>query len=163
MKLSAIFILSLIHFMSFNTDAYAQQNCEWRQEGPLGPAWYQPGGWSSCDNSAAQPVAPTIRWATRWGAMAVNPEKPSLGAEVGYDSRRAAERAALARCGEGCKIEITYHDQCGALASSPKTYAAASASTIDEASELAMKNCSKGGVADCKVVYSECSLPERIQ
>lgn len=139
------------------------QSCQWRQEGTSGPGWYDSGG-SVCSNfSPQQQSAPVARWASRWGAIAINTHTGALGSSVGRQTKRDAKMEALSKCGYVCSINLTFHDQCAALASGEKFFASASAATIEEASRLAMKDCGKGGVTDCMVTYSECSLPERIQ
>lgn len=113
-------------------------------------------------SSQQQPAAPQVLWASRWGAIAVNSSTGSLGAEVGHKDRSTARAAAITRCGNGCDIVLTYHDQCAALASGARFFASASGATVIEASSLAMQSCAKKA-NDCEIVYSECSLPERIQ
>lgn len=140
----------------------AQQQCEWRQEGPLGPAWYQPGGWSAC-NSSAESIAPRAHWATRWGAIASSHKTNNVGVISGQKSRGSAERIAMEKCGvHDCKVDMAYHDQCAVIAWGTGHSAIASAVSIEEASRIAMNDCGKA-VNDCKVVYSDCSLPELIQ
>jgi hypothetical protein len=138
------------------------QSCQWRQEGTAGPGWYDGGG-TACNNDSSQQNEPPVRWASRWGAIAINTQNGALGGSTGQQNRYDAKRVALARCGDDCKIDLTYHDQCVALASGKRYYASVSAATVEEASLLAMKACGKGGATDCIVTYSECSLPERIQ
>jgi hypothetical protein len=163
MKTGVFGLIGTILLLVWSSFVHSQQNCEWRPEGPLGPAWYQPGGGVACNNNTPQSVAPPVRWATRWGAIAVNTQTGALGSGAGRQTRGYAKQAALANCGDGCKIELTYRNQCAALASGERFHASASAATIEEASQLAMKECGKGGVRDCEITYSECSLPERIQ
>jgi hypothetical protein len=136
------------------------QNCQWRPEGTQGPGWYDSGG-SACSTNAQ--AAPAIRQISKWGAIATSNKTFNMGVVVGEENKWSAKRIALQRCGASdCKVDFTYHDQCAAVAWGTRYSAMASASTIDEASALAMKSCAKGA-DDCKIVYSECSLPELIQ
>jgi len=156
-------LIGFILFLSLSDMAYAQQNCEWRAEGPLGPAWYQPGGWGACNNDTQQPASPKPRWASRWGAVAIDNRTGDAGTITNQSSAHDANRIALQRCGSrGCEIQLTYHNQCAAIAWGTKVYNASTAATIEEASNRALLLCGKDA-NDCKIVYSECSLAERIQ
>ncbi|SFS16800.1 protein of unknown function [Dyella sp. OK004] len=146
--------------------SHAQQSCEWRQEGPMGPAWYQPGSWSACGVSQQQ-VQPGVRWATRWGSIAYSSKTGSLGTTFNQESKREAELAAMKRCGSSrditdCKIISTYFNQCAAVAWGGGVEGSGTGPTIAEASKASLRSCQDGGT-DCKVIFSECSLPERIQ
>jgi hypothetical protein len=152
------------------------QSCQWRPEGTIGPGWYDGGG-SPCSSTPQQSAAPTVRWSSRWGAVANSITTGHAGTSAGQVSRYDAKHLALHQCGtddgiKDCKIVMTYHDQCAAIAdgtyasstagAATTSFATASAATISEASNLAMESCNKEAI-DCKVIYTECSLPERIQ
>lgn len=160
-KFSGLFLLLLLALADV---VHAQQSCEWRPQGPLGPAWYQPGGLSACSNNIPQqPAEPPVRWSSRWGAVAVDNHTGDAGTITGQPSASDARRIALQRCGsKGCEVKMEYHNQCAAIAWGTKVYNASSAATIEEASERAMRLCSKDA-SDCEVILAECSLPERIQ
>jgi hypothetical protein len=158
---SALISLLLLAFIS---EAHAQQSCEWRPEGPSGPAWYQPGGLVACNNGAPQqPATLPARWATRWGAIAVDNHTGDVGTSTDQSTASNARRIALKQCSsKGCEVQMEYHNQCAAIAWGTKVYNASSAATLEEASERAMRLCGKDA-SDCKIVLAECSLPERIQ
>jgi hypothetical protein len=161
MKLPAHELIALLLLLVLS-DVTRAQNCQWRQEGTQGPGWYDSGG-SACSSNSGQQKEPMVRQAKRWGAIATSDTTLNIGVVVGQESKQAASRIAMQRCGTpDCKIDITYHDQCAAVAWGTRYSAMSSASSIDEASEIAMGGCGKGA-GDCKIVYSECSLPERIQ
>lgn len=156
------FGLLLLSSLTLTNRAQAQQFCEWRPEGPLGPAWYQPGGLNAC-NTSKQAVSSPIRWATRWGAIAVDDHTGNVGTIASQSSASEAKRIALERCGsKGCEIVMEYHNQCAAIAWGTKVYNASGAATGDEAAKRALRLCGKDA-NDCKIVFNECSLPERIQ
>jgi len=152
---------------------HAQQQCVWRPEGPRGPAWYQPGGWGDCDNNASQqPTTPPIRWASRWGAVAIDHRTANIGTITAQATEKDAKRIALERCesegNKNCKIEATYANQCVAIAWGTRYSSTKDGPTIEQASERALRTCEKGkkegGDEDsCKIILAECSLPERIQ
>lgn len=149
-------------FLIALSDVTLAQNCQWRQEGTQGPGWYDAGG-NICSNNALQQTTPAAHQATKWGAIATSNTTFNMGVVAGQESKQAAVRIAMQRCGTpDCKVDITYHDQCVAAAWGTKHSTMSSASTIDEASRISMNDCKKDA-SDCKIVYAECSLPERIQ
>jgi len=127
---------------------------------------------STCgpDNSQQQSVQqqpPPPRWKDQWGAIATDFAHSSAGASVNQASREAAEQAAIANCqsngGSTCKVELWYTNQCAAMAVSDTGHNAKAGATSDAASQAAMKVCSEAGDTNCRVYYSACSLPQRIQ
>lgn len=117
--------------------------------------------------SNQQPVAPPIRWADRWGAIAVAKKNPVVGVAANAASKHDAHRAALNDCqvrgGLGCKVQIEYTNQCSVLVVAGSQYNAARAATIEEATSIGMKICQEGNIQECRVYYSGCSLPVRVQ
>jgi hypothetical protein len=108
-------------------------------------------------------------WADRWGAIAIDDTvaEGGIGTVVGMPSKRKAEKAALAECrasggGAGCKINLSYYNQCGVIAWGQNYATAMGASTIEEASEAAKQKCDEH-TKDCQIYYAECSMAERIQ
>jgi len=109
---------------------------------------------------------PMPRWADSWGALAFSEINGAVGVAARMSSEQAARESALSDCraagGEDkCKLETTYYNQCVALAWGEKFSSTSRAETVELASGLAMKACDKGS-RNCKIVYSECSLPRRI-
>ena len=79
-----------------------------------------------------------------------------------------AKKAATAECrarggGEGCKyVSLTYHNQCAAMAWGNERAVTQGAETAEIASDLALRECNKL-TTDCKIYYTGCSLPARVQ
>lgn len=125
-------------------------------------------GFGDYDGDASDaPAAPAERWADRWGAIAVASDNPVVGIAIDATSKRDAQKGAIDDCqrrgGAECKVEIAYTNQCGVLVVSGDQYNAARAATIQEATEIGMQICQQGNSESCRVYYSGCSLPVRIQ
>ena len=129
--------------------------------GPVPAGYYGDNG-----NNTSEPVAPPARWADRWGAIAFSETNNSVGVAADMGGERAAQQAAIADChaagGEGCKVALSYYNQCGVVAWGEKHVTTARAETINQASERAIQTCSAKSEG-CKIVYSNCSLAQRIQ
>ncbi|MGO1072778.1 DUF4189 domain-containing protein [Lysobacter sp. CA199] len=116
--------------------------------------------------------APNAKWARRFGAVAYDPVTGAVGVSSEEKSKRKALNAALAHCkskgGAACAKNIEYFDQCVASATGPGTsggfvFTSASAAEEGQASTYAMEDCKKAGTTSCKIFYSGCSYPERVQ
>ena len=71
----------------------------------------------------------------------------------------------MAECqakGGTCKLQMSYRNQCAVLVSGDSKFLVQRAESIEVATQIATSECSKVGV-NCKVHYSECSYPERVQ
>lgn len=104
-------------------------------------------------------------WQKTWGAIAFG--KTSVtGTSTGLKSKRKAEKEAINQCrakgGSECRISLSYQNQCAAIAWGESSAATQSAESIEVASTLAMKNCSKN-TRDCQIYYTNCSDPIRIR
>jgi hypothetical protein len=135
---------------------------------PAGMSQY-PGanGIPSCGPLIKQPMA---MWEHRWGAITWDKSRGVMGASFNQPSKAAAEQAAIADCqspsaggGEGCQVDITYHDQCVALIISTGGHYEGSSATIDQAVKIGMNTCIKYGDTRCRAAYTSCSLPVRVQ
>lgn len=130
-------------------------------------------GWQGCapiDNSVQQPQRPQPppqKWTDHWGAIATNEPTSSLGVANNMASQSEAEQAALTDCqskhSSTCKLETSYRNGCGALIGSTTGYVVTSKTTLDEAVQAGMLTCTKARYSNCRVYYSGCSLPVRIQ
>ena len=114
-----------------------------------------------------QQVAPQVRWADRWGALAED-GKGTLGVAVDAATKADASNTAIADCrkrgGGGCQVSLAYFNQCAVLVAGNTGSNVARAETKDAAISLAMKGCEgRDGVGACRVYYSGCSLPVQIQ
>lgn len=105
-------------------------------------------------------------WADRWGAIAIDSETGGAGTVAGRASKADAIQAATSDCmkhgATHCKIELAYYNQCAAIAWGSTHHGVAGEANESLAQSSAMKYC-RDGATDCKVVYSACSLPERIK
>ena len=90
----------------------------------------------------------------RFGAIAFHRASQSWG--LSYDTARArdAEVEALKQCGQReCLVIHKFKNGCAALVSGPKSFAAASGATRDEAETKALKRCG----ADCTPLAWGCT------
>lgn len=118
-------------------------------------------------NDDSQTFVPAARWENRWGAVAMSDVNSAVGVSSDMLDEQAARQAALADCrtagGQaGCEVRMSYHNQCIVIAWGEKSVNTSRAETIDQASRSAMQGCS-GKSEGCRIVYSKCSLPQRIQ
>lgn len=120
------------------------------------------------------PVA-TGKWETRWGAIAEDSTTLNLvtGVSSSRKSKREANSVALSECkrlgGTKCKLVITYHNQCVAVADPNQESRQRGAAhsmfsaekTLEMARTRAVQRCEAAeGNPQCTVVYSECSMSE---
>ncbi len=121
--------------------------CYWKQQSQQGGS--QP------------PPRPTGYWVKTWGAIATSETGGALGTVVGVDSQKEAEKIAMQECiakgGGGCKVGISYHNQC-AIMLVGKGVALARAESIDIAKAEGLKECKAKG-DNCRVYYSACTEP----
>ncbi|MDD9985363.1 MAG: DUF4189 domain-containing protein [Spirochaetaceae bacterium] len=96
------------------------------------------------------------------GALAIDTDKGAAwGWAAGYPTVGEAEREALAECGAGCRIVVTFEEGCAAYAvdRSPGRSVAAWASDFEsriEATEAALAECARQGGTDCIVRVWAC-------
>lgn len=118
------------------------------------------------DQNQTRPQAPTIKWSSRWGAIAADFDAGGVGVSSDKGSRQEAEAAAITDCqargGRSCKIETWYSNGCAAMVVGNNIHSTNSASTESEAIRLGFTTCKKAE-PNCHVFYSGCSLPQRIQ
>lgn len=131
------------------------------------PADQVPGYQDSLQDRQARPIQPQVRWADRWGAIAIDNATSSVGVSENQISKSAASAESLRRCAsegnsQNCKVILSYYNQCAALAWGTEYSGYGRAETQTQAQSVAMQGCTKGA-PDCKVVYSACSLPVRVQ
>jgi hypothetical protein len=117
------------------------------------------------DYNRPMPAQPAPIWADSWGAIAIDDQNGDAGTIANRDSKAAAEAAAMRDCAvrgaTGCKIALTYHNQCAAIAWGDSARAAAGNPNEQGAKDDAMRLCQKS-TSGCKVVYSACSTARRI-
>jgi hypothetical protein len=135
--------------------------------GPIPQEYYQQG--------QPEPPRPSGEWIKTWGAIAMRSidATTSYGVTTGKLTKIEAEEDSLRRCAshgeDNCRILISYHNQCVALAEpqinrmpfSTGVISASRAGTTAEASDLSAKDCKeknkKTPSAQCKVAYSACT------
>lgn len=106
------------------------------------------------------------RWENRWGAIATDKETGKVGIFGDMTTRRKAETGAIAQCqrkgGADCKLQLTYYNQCGVLAWGNGKMSTASAPTVEEASEMALKECERVAGKGCEIFFSDCSYAKLV-
>ncbi|WP_160309489.1 DUF4189 domain-containing protein [Lysobacter capsici] len=123
--------------------------------------YYQPGS-----NS---PTTSSVRWADRWGAIALDDRDNGIGLGVAQmaGSERKAKRTALDDCrakgGLSCKVILAYYNQCGVVVAGDSGLNSTSAASVDEAAKRGFEKCERDGFKGCKVYYSNCSFNERVR
>jgi hypothetical protein len=65
---------------------------------------------------------------------------------------------AKPRGGEGCRLDITFYNQCAVLVTGDRLYKTVSAGSIERASQVGMKWCAEVD-SNCRVYYSACTEP----
>lgn len=107
-------------------------------------------------------------WEKTWGAHASGDDPSSSAVSAaGFSSKGEAAEAALKGCkekgGSNCRINITYFNQCMAIAETLSDNKGGSfftsEGTIEKAGESANKYCEEHYKAACHVVYSKCTDP----
>lgn len=147
-------------------------------EGGTCPDGYYPqtgGGVSACipipGYEDAQPQQPQIRWATRWGAIAIASKSVSggssvVGATTSQVSKAKAQKTAIAECrnkgGAKCVVKLAYYNQCAVIVWGDAGYNLVNEATLEKATSTAMRSCSKAD-KNCQIYYAACSLPERVR
>ncbi len=127
-----------------------------------------PKGATNQQQAAPQlPPQPTGYWVKTWGAIVGHNTKPILGTAVGADTEVEAGKVALADCkakggGDGCRLDIVYHNQCAVLVTGDKLYNTSSAGSIERAAEISMADCKKHD-KNCRVYYSACTEPRFVK
>lgn len=169
--------LILLAFFALPLTALAEGACPPGQYpiGGQGVVGCAPIPGSGAAGSAPAPK-PTGKWETRWGAVADDTKTVAPGADIAtgvaasQKTKRAAESLAMSRCKQGggtaCKVRLTYHNQCVALADPigervPGAITTANtAVTVDEAKADALRQCQSVEGQRCEVYYSACSMSE---
>ena len=130
-----------------------------------GPGWRAP----ICIPSGQQAPAagPPAVWEDRWGAIAQDEKTGMTGLAKEQKSESQATKAAISDCIQGgglnCKIIFTYGNECVAIAAGAPGSGFARNSSLNDAKNQSINSCNKHSSTPCKVVYTDCSLPIRIQ
>jgi len=157
---------------------YACSGTAWAEGGSC-PAGYYPIGGQGAQGCAPIPnyqsndqqgsFVPQGQWQKTWGAIAIDEtvNDGGMGMVTGLPDKQAADGAALAQCrasggSDGCELLLSYQNQCAVIVSGASYLNAHSAETIELASSSAVHKCSER-TTGCKIYYSACSVPVRIQ
>ncbi|MGW8308728.1 MAG: DUF4189 domain-containing protein [Achromobacter pulmonis] len=170
MRTLIIASLAIALNLSFAATAQAEHGC---------PAGYTPSAVTpgqQCvpipgEIRADGPSAPVSRDAQRWGAVAYDAPSGVIGIAAEWASKAKAEKDALAQCtakgGARCEINISYRDQCVAVAYGPSPKGSgvmvrsATAASEELARMRAMETCAKDSGTSCQTFYTGCSLPQQ--
>ena len=118
-----------------------------------------------CTEDRAQ-AAPQVRWEERWGAIVMDAASGMTGIGGSQPTEEAAIQAATAMCqrkgGKNCRVDITYSNQCGALAWGSSHAVSARGRTLEIASKFAIDAC-ENDRQEVRGLFSDCSLPVRAQ
>lgn len=154
-----IIVLVVLGALAITDTAFAQNSPDYHaRHNAQSPYYVGPRG-----EQGQQPLPiPKGYWQKTWGAIAANGAKGFLGTAVGASSEQDAKRLAMQSCdekGEGCKIELTYFNQCAALITGDKLYTVSHGRSIERASKIGLKLCEKEKDTNCRVYYSACTEP----
>ena len=88
-------------------------------------------------------LAPAPAYADYFGAIAYNSYSGAYGYSFDYGDRYGAEQRALSECGGGCSVAVWFRNACGALATGPSGWGAASAGNRGAAESTALSYCAR--------------------
>ncbi|WYX24886.1 DUF4189 domain-containing protein [Achromobacter xylosoxidans] len=119
------------------------------------------------DGGAQQAPAPPPVWADRWGAISFDGEKQVVGVSADMTSKRKAQETSVSDCksrgGSRCVVQTTYHNQCAVVVAGNSGSNFLNAPTIEQATKTGMDSCHARNDTNCRVYYSGCSMPVRVQ
>ncbi|QQP96800.1 DUF4189 domain-containing protein [Lysobacter enzymogenes] len=99
-------------------------------------------------------------------ALALDDATGATGASSLERTQAKAEKNALANCrkqgGEACRMEISYHNQCIGFVVGKTKYFVRADYSLDLAVSNSLDKCTKENEG-CRLIYSSCSLPERVR
>ena len=117
-----------------------------------------------------QPPPPTPspkgKWQTRWGAIATDGIRGTLGTASDMQTKASAEKTAIEDCrnkgGTQCVLNVSYGNACGAMFVGDHGFSVNTGDTVDEANNAARQACSAKD-QNCHAYYSNCSKPALVQ
>jgi hypothetical protein len=113
-----------------------------------------------------QAYAGNQAWVSQWQAIAGDRRVRALGTSKGLMTPEDAQSAALNDCrfkgGRHCTVYVTRGNGCVAMAQGDQTFWIATGNDLAAAETEATSTCSRGDQG-CSVIYSNCSLPARVQ
>lgn len=145
-------------------DGYYPIGASQGQQGPQGCAPIPDYNQQSVEQ--LPPIRWESKWESRWGAIATDATKGSLGTATNLPGKQEAERAALSNCasngGIQCKLQLSYDNECAAMVLGDKVFNVTADATVDKAIKAGLNSCIAANDHTCRVYYSACSLPVRI-
>ena len=92
----------------------------------------------------------------QWGALAIDSNQgPSWGWAINHPTVQTAEQRALNECGYGCRVVMTFRNQCGAFAADQEPgstiYGWAKGGSGSGVRSQAIDNCRQRGGRSCTV------------
>lgn len=118
-------------------------------------------------NQGEAPAQPQPRWQLTWGAIVIDSKTGGAGTVTGRSSKIEAIRDATHDCeshgASGCKVELTYQNQCAAVAWGAGGRGLAHGPDVHKTEGDAIAACNDSGAQACKLVYSACSAPIPVQ
>ena len=155
--------ISVVNAQQPGVDCAPIQGQGWTGCAPISPPQSSPQG-----QQPRMPQAPPQRWQDHWGAIATDAANGVLGTASNMPNELSAKQAALSDCssqgGSNCVLEIQpYRNSCGVVVTSDKSHVVTSNVSLDQAIQEGLATCSKTDKANCRVYYSACSMPQRIQ
>lgn len=168
-------LLLLCGLLLFGAEAYAEQGCPdgfTPNAAPTGtPGANQCVPIPGYGGPSSGPQVPQERWINRYGAIAYDPDTGKVGVANDMTSKRKAASTAIGQCrskgGQACKVNIDYFNQCAAFVygglGEVVDYASSTGGSQGEAENRALTRCKTAAGVECKIFYSACSYPQRIQ
>lgn len=147
--------------LTLTQGSFAQTAC------PVGVAPGSPQcGQGAADDLPAPPPRPAGEWIKTWGAIAGSVQGDQGWSSNGKYSENDAKQDVLNRCNSSgatdCKVDLTYFNQCVAIAVPAKGGGKGSIFTgKDEevASSRALDKCHSGYGSRCTVSFTDCTRP----
>jgi Domain of unknown function (DUF4189) len=157
---NSVRILLILMGVTWSTLALAEGGCP---EGQFPQQYGTTMGCTTMNAGGNQPVAPV--WANRWGAIASD-GNGVYGIVSDMTTKRKASKAAIQTCkdrgGGNCVIRLAYYNQCAAVVMTDTWSGYAGAPTLENAIEDGKKRCTGSNTGSCRVYWSGCSMPVRV-
>ncbi|ENX05970.1 hypothetical protein F898_02914 [Acinetobacter courvalinii] len=157
---NSVRILLILMGVTWSALALAEGGCP---EGQFPQQYGTTMGCTTMNAGGNQPVAPV--WADRWGAIASD-GNGIYGIVTDLPSKRKASKSAIQECknrgGRTCALERAYYNQCAAVVMTDTWTAFANAPTLQQATEIGQRDCTASNTGSCRVYWSGCSMPVRV-
>lgn len=162
--------LAMLVLLAASMDAHAEGRCPdgYYPTGGADVGWYgcaPMGGPTQGGDQGPVQQSEEPGWESRWGAIAT--ADGAFGVANDMTSKRRAEKQAMSECkarskGKPCKLKPAFYDQCAALAWGDGMNIVFRSPDLQDAEDSAVQVCSQH-TNNCKIYYSACSYPKRVQ